>query len=148
MTRLSLETLNQKVEADRRRWNMEIRKGWEKLFAACRYAVATTDTPQQRLASIVENHLNGLQREHVADGFAWDNLQLLREASTVSVTEHGQQHDKINTSAMSDDDAIKWLCYVVSLFGGVAEAHGSRMNREVRTMSAAAGSSSAGRSRS
>jgi hypothetical protein len=148
MTRLSLETLNQKVEADRRRWNMEIRKGWEKLFAACRYAVATTDTPQQRLASIVENHLNGLQREHVADGFAWDNLQLLREASTVSVTEHGQQHDKIDTSAMSDDDAIKWLCYVVSLFGGVAEAHGSRMNREVRTMSAAAGSSSAGRSRS
>jgi len=125
---------------------MEIRKGWEKLFAACRYAVASTETPQQRLASIVENHLNGLQREHVADGYAWDNLQLLVEASAVSVTEHGQQHHKIDTSSMSDEDASKWLCYIVSLFGGVAEAHGSRMNRELRTMSAAAGSSSSARS--
>jgi hypothetical protein len=148
MTRLSLETLNQKVEADRRRWNMEIRKGWEKLFAACRYAVASTETPQQRLASIVENHLNGLQREHVADGYAWDDIQLLVEASTVSVTEHGQQHHKIDTSSMSDEDASKWLGYVVTLFGGVAEAHGSRMNREVRSMSAAAGSSSSARPRS
>jgi hypothetical protein len=148
MTRLSLETLNQKVEADRKRWNMGIRKGWEKLFAACRDAVARTDTPQKRLASIVQNHLNGLQREHVPDGYAWNGLQLLIEASTVSVTERGEQHDKTDTSFMSDEDATKCLHFVVSLFGDVAEAYDSRMGPEIRSMSAAAGTSSSGGPRS
>ena len=101
---------------------------FEKLYSALEYAVGTSDSPQERLARAYSSGVYLLQHETVADEKLRQRLRKLDKALTT-------KHDAVNgsfyasASAMSDEEAAKWLKEMLSILVEVAELDRSEGNR-------------------
>jgi hypothetical protein len=103
---------------------MAVNYAWEKLFSALRYAVGSTESPQERLASVV-SEATLLRVDDLPNEPLWEQLQeLIRESTKLpDNTGHlGTIH--ATTSQMTDDEAAKWLHEAFDVFSDVARAYG------------------------
>jgi hypothetical protein len=104
---------------------MSLSYGWEKLFAAIHGAVSSEQSLRERLESAYDNHLIGLEEDHVPPD-VWADLKGLEKAVEGSAAASG--------SAMSDEEAAQWLQTIVSMFSKVAQAHGGENYRRETKM--------------
>ena len=105
---------------------LTVDSGWEKFYTAMRYAVATNDAVQLRLANVVTCFVL-LDRGHFPDDDDWEMFQKLK-AETTKVPDrvrNGKGTIRVTTSQMSDDEAHALLCMAFDIFNSLAEAHGA-----------------------
>jgi hypothetical protein len=103
---------------------MGVDYGWEKLYSAVHFAVASEERLQERLASclVVIQHLG---RESFPDDQTWEKFSSLLEASTNRPARYeGEGTIKATTSQMTDEEASRYLREICDLFSHVALAYG------------------------
>jgi hypothetical protein len=103
---------------------MGVNYGWEKFYVAVRYAVASNEPLQQRLAMCVMQ-IGHLGRESFPDDSTWEKFGGLREASTNRPARYkGEGIINATTAQMTDEEAGRYLREICGLFSDVAMAYG------------------------
>ena len=106
---------------------MALNYGWEKLFSACDYAIASAESPQKRLEGVVGGILH-LKREDVPSNQVWNRLEALIRTATRKDAKGSEGRIAATTSQMNADEASQLLSQALSLFNDVAMEYGRKGN--------------------
>jgi|ERR1700733_11319805 hypothetical protein len=104
---------------------MGIDYGWEKFFNTLSYAIGSTASPQERLEGVMVG-TNHLERDNFPDDETWETFEKMLKATTSQSAQGGEGTIRATTSAMSDDEAAKWLTKAFEIFSEIAEAYGAQ----------------------
>ena len=107
---------------------MALNYGWEKFFSAVYGSIGSELPSQDRLANSYVFDIIHVRREDVPSKEIWERIQNLTRAVTSKPAKGSEGSVKATTSAMSSDEAAKWLQEIVSIFNEIAEAYGSASN--------------------
>lgn len=107
---------------------MALHYGWERFFSAIHGSIGSQESPQQRLAHSYCFDIIHVRREDVPSDETWQRIQELTQAVTRRPAKGTEGAVQATTSAMSADEAAKWLQEIVSIFGEIAEAYGAASN--------------------
>jgi hypothetical protein len=103
--------------------------GWEKLFLALNGAVSSEKSPKQRLADAYLYQIKYVTQQNVP-AEVWRKITDLEAALRGQAAVGDEGSVAASVSALSDDEARKWLLEIVSMFNEVAQAHGVDKNKE------------------
>ena len=95
----------------------------EKLYTALHDVIGTTGSPQRRLAGAYSSGVYLLQHEIVPDEEIQQRLRRLNGALTANKTDDVNGSIQASASAMSDEDATKWLQEMLSLLVEISERY-------------------------
>jgi hypothetical protein len=108
---------------------MDIDHGWEKFFITLHFAVASTASPQKRLAEVVRSVCR-LERDSFPDGETWNRFEKLI-AATTGFSEGNKSEGTIEstTSQMTDEEAGHWLQEAFGICNDITVAYGAEVAR-------------------
>src|SRR5580698_1955264 len=102
-------------ETYRKRGFMSYAYASEKLFTALHDVIGISDSPQRRLAGAYRSGVYLLQHEIVPDEEIQQRLRRLNAALTTNKTDDVNGSILASATAMSNEDAAKWLQEILSL---------------------------------
>lgn len=95
----------------------------EKLFTALHDVIGAADSPQRRLAGAYSSGVYLLQHEIVPDEEIQQRLRRLNAALTTNKTDDVNGSIQASATAMSNEDAAKWLQEILSLLVEISERY-------------------------
>ena len=102
---------------------MSLSDGWQLFNLALSGAISGEDSLQERLAESYTYHLQHVSSKDVTEK-VWTQLEELKQVVNAKAAVGSEGRILAPTSAMSGEEAAKWLKKIASMSSDVAQAYG------------------------
>ena len=103
---------------------MGVDYGWEKFYSAMRYAAASSDSVQRRLAGVIMQ-VSLLDRGHFPNDEEWQKFEELIKETTKTPARGDEGTIQATTSKMTEDEASGFLHTAFDIFNQMAWSYGA-----------------------